>query len=105
VAERSAVALRLRVDTLPLSPALERVAGARAGHLALGAGDDYELLFTAPEDAAEAVRGAAARCRLAVTAVGSAMPGRGVHLVDAAGRDLPTATAFQHFRTTVEGPW
>jgi thiamine-monophosphate kinase len=102
VAERSAAALHIRVDALPLSPSLERVAGARARRLAVGAGDDYELLFTAPAAAEEAVRGAAAGTGLGVTAVGSVTRGRGLRLLDATGCDLPASVDFQHFEPTGE---
>ncbi len=45
--EASGVGARLDVERLPLSPALRRWAGPRAGALALSGGEDYELLLTA----------------------------------------------------------
>ena len=51
LAESSGMGLELRLDELPLAPgvaAVARAAGRDAHELAASAGDDYELLFTAP---------------------------------------------------------
>jgi thiamine-monophosphate kinase len=61
-------------------------------------GDDYELLFTAPPEAADAVRGLGARLAIAVTRIGRIEPGAGVRLVDAAGREVKVeAAGYRHF--------
>ncbi|MEK7322733.1 MAG: thiamine-phosphate kinase [Pseudomonadota bacterium] len=52
ILEASGVGATLQLDALPLSPAFQRVCAAmgetQGARLALGAGDDYELCFTAP---------------------------------------------------------
>jgi thiamine-monophosphate kinase len=62
LAERSGVALELELASLPLAEGLAEVAraeGRDALELAATAGDDYELLVTAPEDRRAAVERAA----------------------------------------------
>jgi thiamine-monophosphate kinase len=61
------------VDTLPLSPAMRvaQEAGINVMAYALSGGDDYELLFTAPASARQAVLDAAASVGVAVTAIGT----------------------------------
>jgi thiamine-monophosphate kinase len=51
LAEASGVGIELRLDAMPLAPGVEavaRAAGRDPLELAASAGDDYELLFTAP---------------------------------------------------------
>jgi thiamine-monophosphate kinase len=56
ILERSGVGARLELEMLPTSDALRQAAGSeRALELALSAGDDYELCFTAAPDRAEQV--------------------------------------------------
>ena len=99
VASRSGVAIRLRLADLPVSPALERAVGAAAARrLALTAGDDYELMFTAPAAGEAAVRRAAARGGGAVTAVGEVTRGTGVSVKDEAGRPMIPEQGYEHFR-------
>src|SRR5690606_6143497 len=58
-------------DALPLSGALEAAfGGADALRLALSGGDDYELCFTAPPDAADRVAQALAQARTPVRRIG-----------------------------------
>jgi thiamine-monophosphate kinase len=79
VCTASGVGARIDVDALPASPALSaRSRGdTLRGEQACG-GDDYELCFTAPPDAADAVREAAATCLLPVTKIGRVVAGSGV---------------------------
>ena len=59
ILEASGVGATLELDTLPLSPAFQRVGAAmgetQGARLALGAGDDYELCFTVPATRCERV--------------------------------------------------
>ncbi len=65
---------------------------------ALAGGDDYELAFTAPVAAREAVQAAATGAGTRVTRIGHIDAGRGLRLVDAQGQpvvgDFPS---FDHF--------
>lgn len=65
----------------------------------LSAGDDYEILFTAPECAAPDVAALAAQLGILVTRIGGIYEGAGVRLVDDAGNEIPVAVhGFEHFR-------
>ena len=71
VAERSGCRLAIDVDRVPIAPGVEAVAAA-AGRdavelAAAGAGDDYELLVTAPADRTGAVEQAAAAAGVTLT--------------------------------------
>jgi thiamine-monophosphate kinase len=82
--EASGVAAVVESAKLPLSDA---AGGAltrepRLIEAILGGGDDYELLFTAPASAAIALR------RYPVTAIGRIVAGKGVTVLDAAGKAI-----------------
>ncbi len=65
----------------------------------LAGGDDYELAFTAPESARQAVQAAALRAATAVTRIGRIELEAGIRLVDGAGRSVPNRFAsFDHFK-------
>lgn len=64
----------------------------------LAGGDDYELAFTAPPAAREAVRAAAAQADTRVTRIGQIEAAQGLRLVDAHGQPVPGHFAsFDHF--------
>ncbi|MGH7095433.1 MAG: thiamine-phosphate kinase, partial [Stellaceae bacterium] len=86
--------------SLPLSPAAAAaIATAPEVRARLAAmGDDYELVFTAPPGADEAVARAAADSGVPVAAIGTIAPGEGVHLVDETGGPVAVdATGYRHF--------
>jgi thiamine-monophosphate kinase len=100
ICETSDVAAVVELESLPLSPAARAFVGLDpdiASRLAAG-GDDYELLFTAPPEAAEGIRGLGSRLDLPLTAIGRIEPGASVRLVDPAGRPIPVEVAgYRHF--------
>ena len=64
----------------------------------LGGGDDYELAFTAPVTARDAVQEAALRSGTPVTRIGQVLATPGLLLVDAAGASVDnTFRSFDHF--------
>ena len=66
--------------------------------LVLAGGDDYELVFTAPASAREAVQTAAAASKTPVTRIGKTETEPGLRLVDAQGTLLQRRYAsFDHF--------
>ena len=66
--------------------------------LVLSGGDDYELLFTAPASASEAVRAAATSAATPVTRIGTIQADPGLQLVDRSGAVLMRRFAsFDHF--------
>ena len=67
----------------------------------LAGGDDYELAFTAPPAAREAVLQAARQTHTPVTRIGRIEAEPGLRVLDAQGRPLPLqAASFDHFKST-----
>ena len=98
VCEASGVGARLEVDALPGRAALAGFDGDVLHALQATGGDDYELCFTAPGAAADAVRAAAASAGVEVTRVGVVVEGRGVQALDASGREWrPERAGHEHF--------
>ena len=105
ICDASETGATVALAALPLSP-VARLAVAGEPDLPVrlaAAGDDYELLFTAPPDAEEAIGRLAAELGLPITAIGIIGPsagdnGEGVRLVDANGKAIPVAAAgYRHF--------
>lgn len=93
LAARSAVRLDLDLGQLPLDAGVEAVANA-TGHepraLAAGGGDDYELLFTLPQERWEEAAGGAG---IALTRLGRVAAGVGLGL---AGGDAAALRGYEH---------
>lgn len=96
VCRASRVGARLTAPAIPIAPAargsLER---------ALTDGEDFEILFTSPARDAERLVRAWQRAfpRLSLTQIGIVTRGRGIQLVDDAGRARPLAEGgYDHFR-------
>ena len=100
--EESGCAAVLESGCVPLSDAARAAIGGDSARfaLALTGGDDYELLFTAPEEAASALAALSAETGVPVTGIGRLVegPAGGVTVVDPQGRvlDLPTR-GWTHF--------
>jgi thiamine-monophosphate kinase len=100
ICETSHAGASVELGSLPLSPAAQAVVdgdpGIGAGLAA--AGDDYELLFTAPIEATEAIGALSLRLGISLTMIGKIEPGAGVRLVGADGRVIPFDRAgYRHF--------
>ncbi|MGZ5292014.1 MAG: thiamine-phosphate kinase [Actinomycetota bacterium] len=98
----SGVGARVELPSVPVSPALRDAApslGVDALELAVGGGEDYELLATlAPATVERARAELADRFGVTLTAVGSIVEGTGVTSVDADGREAPLEpTGWDHF--------
>jgi thiamine-monophosphate kinase len=88
----------LDVDALPRSRILAAQHQALQHGCLLAGGDDYELLFTAPASAHEAVLAAAAGAGVAVTRCGVIESAAGLRVVNAQGQAVATPwRAFDHF--------
>jgi thiamine-monophosphate kinase len=97
VARASGCGIAIAADRLPLAGPLAGVAPSVARALAVGGGEDYELLFTVPRHREARLRALALGCPL--TMIGEVVRGRGVALVDAAGRRIARHPAgYEHFR-------
>ncbi|MEE3168743.1 MAG: thiamine-phosphate kinase [Pseudomonadota bacterium] len=95
ILEASGCGARLESGSLPLSPALVRLAGARAQDLALRSGDDYELCLTFPP---ERWKSAPEALRQQLTVIGTIEEDPGLYLDGTdCGPSGPNA-GFDHFR-------
>ena len=100
ILKRSRVGATLQADALPRSAQLQGLPLDLQRKFGLAGGDDYELLFTAPESARAKVLDAARRADVAVTRVGHIDTAPGLRLLDAQGEELPDAYgSFDHFKT------
>jgi thiamine-monophosphate kinase len=98
VLKRSGVGAVVDVDALPRSATLAALPLAVQHECLLAGGDDYELLFSAAPESADAVRAAGLAAGVAVTRVGGIEAGSGLRFVDRAGRAVTTRLqAFDHF--------
>jgi len=85
-------------DSAAISPALQSLPMSRRLDLALAGGDDYELLFTAAPDQAQAVQEAANDCNLPVTCIGRISAGQGLQVMDIHGVPMSRRfVSFDHF--------
>lgn len=95
LAERSGVEIAVEAQRVPLAKGLAGAA-ARLGRdpleLAAGAGEDFELLFTAPPERAPAVE---RETGVPVTWIGEVRDGSGLVLLDREGRAL-TIHGYEH---------
>ncbi len=99
VLQRSQLGATVHVDALPISPVLAHQPLALQRAFALSGGDDYELLFSAPPDAASQVLAAAALADVGVRCIGHMQAEPGLRLLDAHGRPVPLALrSFDHFK-------
>lgn len=103
IAEASRVGVRVERGLIPVNSAVATVAGV-AGEspwtLALGGGEDYELVFTVPRRVRRAFLHATGRAGLPpVTRIGVCTKETEVVTVDDAGRSHPMPSGYQHFLT------
>lgn len=98
--EASKVGATIEAARLPLSPAAQRALSIepQLNRLVMGGGDDYELLFSVPPDALDAVAEASRAAGIAVTGVGRLESGEGMKIVDASGKEIQIDLAgYTHF--------
>ena len=85
-------------DSAAISPAMQTLPLSRRLDYALAGGDDYELLFTAAPDQADAVQEAANDCGVSVTCIGRITAHTGLQVLDAQGVAMSRRFAsFDHF--------
>ena len=98
----SGVGAVLRAGRVPVDAFLRAAYTDGAVEMALTGGEDYELLFTAPEDV---VRRAARETGTPFTVIGEVVGGpRGVRVLDESGRPMELRSAgWDHFRARGEG--
>ncbi|MCL7945898.1 thiamine-phosphate kinase [Marinobacter sp. ATCH36] len=96
ILEASGVAACIDLAKLPLSAALERLAGPGAINLALNAGDDYELCITISPTAWESL---SQDIRRRLTIIGKVESGEGLSITNDGQSQSLTAGGYDHFRT------
>lgn len=85
-------------DSAAISAAMQSIPLNRRLDFALAGGDDYELLFTAAPEQAQAVQEAANECGIPVTCIGRITDQRGLQVLDSHGTPLSRRFAsFDHF--------
>ncbi len=103
IAAQSGVAIDIGADRIPLSAAagawLDQQQDREAAIARLaGAGDDYELLFTAPPSRRRSVEMAAQVTKTAIVRIGSVVRGEGVRLLREGGAEIAVERGgFDHF--------
>lgn len=99
ILERSRAGALVQLDALPRSAHLVAQPESMQRSCLLAGGDDYELLFTAPEQAQPAVLAASVHAGVPVTPVGRIVQGRGLRVLDGRGDEvlLGPLAGFDHF--------
>ena len=98
MARASGVAAHVKVELLPLSPAMRATAHAvQARDWALAAGDDYELLLAVPRQRCEELKAAAHRLNLMLTIIGEMRAGSGVTYSLNGNEFVPSVSGYDHF--------
>lgn len=96
LSEQSKACMRIDLAKVPLSPLAGLIGGAMA---AVTAGDDYELLFTAPAENEARVQAAAREAGVSITLIGRVDGGQGVEVLDDQGQPMPIShRGYRHFR-------
>lgn len=85
-------------DSAAISPCLQTLPINKRLDMALAGGDDYELLFTASPDQAQAVQDAANDAGVSVTCIGRIRPGHQLQVLDNHGVPISRRfVSFDHF--------
>jgi thiamine-monophosphate kinase len=97
---RSGVGAEVELDRLPRSAVLAAQPEPLQRECLLAGGDDYELLFAAPPQAAAGVEAAGRAAGVPVQRIGRLVAAPGLRVLGRDGRtiDLAGHRAFDHFR-------
>jgi len=101
ILKASGVAAELRLTQLPMAPALARCPDQPlVRNCLLAGGDDYELVFTAPQQRRAEIEALSAELGLALTAIGTVLPGEPKVVLRDANEAIVTydKMGFDHFR-------
>jgi thiamine-monophosphate kinase len=98
ICKASQVGARLDIERVPVEHGVKAEFGERALEMALGGGEDYELLFTARAEVIDKVKQSAA---CPITVIGEILAGdKGVTLVDSQGNPVNLVRrGWEHFIT------
>ena len=96
LARASGLAAEVLLDDVPRSKAVDAAADYRETER-IAAGDDYELLFTAPSAEREAITAVARTAGTPVTRIGRMLSGSGIRILDSGGTPLALVrTGWRH---------
>jgi thiamine-monophosphate kinase len=100
ICKASEVGMHIETQRLPRSTALrENCSDEQALHNALSAGDDYELCFTAPQNAHNQIMTISEQQQLQLTQIGRVEEHLGLRFRDNQDRVIPAPAAYQHFQS------
>ena len=100
ILQRSGVGASVDVDALPRSAVMQAQPPALQRTCSLVGGDDYELLFSAPPQRADAVAAAGRQAGVRLTRIGRIEADPGLLLRDGAGQPvLERPASFDHFKS------
>ena len=99
ILERSGAGAMVEYELLPRSVHLKQIRdGKLQSRLVLSGGDDYELVFTAPQAARSEIEALSSDLGLALSRVGSIQSGEPkLQVIDAQGRAMEVGRGFDHF--------
>jgi len=99
ILERSRVGAVVHYEQVPRAPAFKHVKDAALEkRCVLSGGDDYELLFTAPQSRRAPIESVARQLRLALSRIGAIRSGASsLEVLDADGRPMSYRGGFDHF--------
>jgi len=99
ILKASEVGARVHIDAMPLSSELLSVVDKKtAQQLALTAGDDYELCFTAAPDVEEKLKEVSQKTGVAITRIGEITNDKSLTCVDSDNNEIEfTTLGFRHF--------
>jgi len=100
MAVASEVSLRIEHAGLPLSTAARHVVDEVPDLIetVLTGGDDYELVFSAPEESRDQISALSAEMDIPLTCIGGVKPGQGVYLFDKSGEIVNLSkSGWTHF--------
>jgi thiamine-monophosphate kinase len=101
--EESGVGARIWEDRIPLSKLYKKWIHSFSKspyRFALGGGEDYELLFTAPPEMRKRILHLALSLKMPITQIGKIVPKKeGLHLIRKDGKEyFPSHLGFEHFK-------
>ena len=99
ILERSGCGAQVQYERLPKCAAFARIAQPKLERkYVLSGGDDYELVFTAPQAARAAIDGVAREIGVPLARVGAVRAGAPtLSIADGQGNEIPIARGFDHF--------
>ena len=100
----SGVAATIEITHIPVSAAASHLSEeANFWSYVLAGGDDYELCFTAPESATQAIMTLSNQLRLPLTAIGRIEAGTGLRVLDGSGQPILLKKAgYDHFQSDAD---